>query len=59
MSIEPTDQNLTDSVKKIIDESDLNTITFNMILTKLQSEYGGDLSPRKVFVSTDSGLIIE
>ena len=43
-----TDQTIAQAINKIVDEGDLNALTFNMIFKTLETQFNTKLEERKV-----------
>ncbi|KAJ1931503.1 hypothetical protein EC988_009766, partial [Linderina pennispora] len=54
----PTDDQLVESIRRILANSDLNAVTKKSVRTQLSAEYGVDLSPRKDFIGDAIELIL-
>lgn len=46
-----TDQTIAQAINKIVDEGDLNALTFNMIFKTLETQFNTKLEERKVWFS--------
>ncbi|KAJ2089739.1 hypothetical protein IW138_003195 [Coemansia sp. RSA 986] len=54
----PTDEQLVESIKRILGSQNLNTVTKKTVRNQLASEYGMDLTSRKEFIGDAIELIL-
>ncbi|KAJ2816186.1 hypothetical protein IWW50_006583 [Coemansia erecta] len=54
----PTDEQLIESIKRILSSQNLNTVTKKSVRAQLATEYGIDLSARKEFIGDAIELIL-
>ncbi|KAJ2723206.1 hypothetical protein GGI07_002775 [Coemansia sp. Benny D115] len=54
----PTDEQLVESIKRILGSHDLNTVTKKSVRSQLATEYGVDLTARKEFIGDAIELVL-